>query len=520
MASLKSATIAAMMAAAQAAQVAYFNSGVSTFSAEALENIVHSQIGAAENWKAHYDYQLVESNEINGDQYRKFIQVVGGVPVVDSEVTVHTSDNTLRSVVGNAVSSVIAPEPTLTVEDARVAFKVAFPEMKVITEPALMIKADALVYESICEFIENEEMKVGRLAVDAHTGKVHNFETILYNAINREIYLYPNQCTFFWNTNIPGSLLIKEGGSTSNTKANYAYKNLGVTYNFYKTMFNRDSYDNLGSKLLGTIELQYTDKVFGGKCGGDNAAWIGDPYNQMIFFQDGQVFKDIENDITVIAHEVSHAVTDKTSGLVYKDESGAINEAFSDVIAAAAHAWLDNGGTATSKPKTWTTTEKTYWIGEDSVTPTYPQPALRYMNNPTLDGRSPDNYAEIKRGTEDNGYVHSNSGIFNLFFYLLAEGGKHPRIASNSVVGIGIEKAVNIVYNANVKLFTKSTTYEQSRYHLANAAASLYGAGSQEVKSVHAAMDAVKVPGSAAEMFEAPAVAKIRGVPVTISGDF
>ncbi len=119
------------------------------------------------------------------------------------------------------------------------------------------------------------------------------------------------------------------------------------------------------------------------------------------------------------------------------------------------------------------------------------------MDNPAKDGRSTDNYREFKKGKKDNGYVHLNSGIMNLAFYLLSEGGKHPRgITQNEVTGIGFESALRIYYHANVHLFTRETHFPAARMALAASAESIFGKCSNEWHAVHQSYDAVQVPGN------------------------
>jgi vibriolysin len=109
-------------------------------------------------------------------------------------------------------------------------------------------------------------------------------------------------------------------------------------------------------------------------------------------------------------------------------------------------------------------------IGDDVWTPATPNDALRYMNNPTQDGSSLDYYPDYTAGTG----VHYSSGIPNLAFYLLSQGGTHPRARTTQVVtGIGIERAARIFYKANVDLLLPSSTMEQAKVATEQAAAQL-----------------------------------------------
>jgi len=149
---------------------------------------------------------------------------------------------------------------------------------------------------------------------------------------------------------------------------------------------------------------------------------------------------------------------------VYQNESGALNEAMSDIMAAVCEAWKDKGVSAA-----------TWQVGEEIWTPNTPGDALRYMDSPTKDGQSPDYYPERYTGTQDNGGVHLNSGLANLSFYLVAAGGKHPRgKTATTVPGIGIDKAGAIYQRALTTKFTANTSMAQARTLLEQAAQELY----------------------------------------------
>jgi vibriolysin len=176
-----------------------------------------------------------------------------------------------------------------------------------------------------------------------------------------------------------------------------------------------------------------------------------------------------------------------------------LNEANSDIMGATAEAWLASGGGKGGNPATINITDKTWKIGEDVAGIIFPGGALRFMNDPTKDMASKDNYAErLLPGSMDNGGVHLNSGIANLFYYLLVSGGSHPRMKTPGVVvrGIGINKAAHIFELANTRFFTSMTDFQGARYGTARAAEILYGRCGEEWANVHRAWDAVGVPGA------------------------
>ena len=150
---------------------------------------------------------------------------------------------------------------------------------------------------------------------------------------------------------------------------------------------------------------------------------------------------------------------------------------------AACQAWVDGGITST-----------TWKIGDEIYTPGTPGDALRYMDDPALAGDR-DYYPDRYTGSADNGGVHTNSGIANLAFVLLVEGGTHPRgKTSNVVPGIGMSKAQQIFYRANTVLPQPLLpTSKPLRNACASSADDLYS--SSDVDAVHEAFDAVGVPG-------------------------
>ncbi|MCM3737614.1 M4 family metallopeptidase [Bacillus cytotoxicus] len=238
----------------------------------------------------------------------------------------------------------------------------------------------------------------------------------------------------------------------------------GVTYDYYKNTFSRNSYDNAGGTLKSTVH-------YGSNY--NNAFWNG---SQMVYGDgDGYTFISLSGGLDVVGHELTHAVTERSSNLIYQNESGALNEAISDIFGTLIE-YYDN------RNPDWE-------IGEDIYTPGTAGDALRSMNDPTKYG-DPDHYSKRYTGTSDNGGVHTNSSIINKAAYLLANGGTHYGVTVN---GIGNNKVGAIYYRANTLYFTQSTTFSQARAGLVQAAADLYGANSAEVAAVKQSYDAVGV---------------------------
>ncbi|MBN1206793.1 MAG: M4 family metallopeptidase, partial [Myxococcaceae bacterium] len=203
-------------------------------------------------------------------------------------------------------------------------------------------------------------------------------------------------------------------------------------------------------------------------------------------------------DLDVTVHELSHAVTDVESNLIYSGESGGLNESYSDIFGAVCESWT----------RSWATDADVWKVGEDIWTPGTSGDALRYMNDPRTDGSSLDFYADYSSGVD----VHYSSGISNLAFKLLSTGGTHPRGRSTIVVpAIGVEKAARIFYKANVDIWTASTTFAQAKTGTESAASQL-GYDAATIDAVSKAWQAV---GVGIVLPPPPTTTLSNGVPVT-----
>ena len=291
-----------------------------------------------------------------------------------------------------------------------------------------------------------------------------------------------NRATYNGNntSSLPGTLVLTEtGGSTSDSVISTAHAHAATSYDYYKNVHNRDSYNNAGAQIKTTVHHQV---------GYNNAFWNG---SQLVYGDgDGTDFSPLGNSLDVGAHELSHAVTTYSANLTYSNESGALNEGTSDIMAAAVESWKD--GSVNSD---------TWKVGEDVTTPGVAGDALRYMNDPIADGSSYDYYPTRYTGTGDYGGVHLNSGIANLAFKLMVTGGTHPRgkttvvvPALNATAMTSMDMAAKIWYRALTVYMTSSTNFQGARTATAQAATDLYGAAAAD--AVHKGWDAVGVPGT------------------------
>jgi Zn-dependent metalloprotease/PKD repeat protein len=415
-----------------------------------------------------------------GQVHIRVQQHLEGLPIVGADMIVHADARTgdVHAVNGRFVP---APQASRTatlparraLRDALVQARIArsqvagTPELTYIVDGAGSVH---LAWSVLVAYENGEGPQLDRVFASAGTGRLIDRHPQHHYAKSWKTH------TSNGGTSLPGTqVLTNTSGSTSDAVINTIHTNTSWAYDYFKNVHNRDSFNASGATITSTG--RYGNKYV-------NAFWNG---TQLVYGDgDGVNAGPLGNAFDVVTHELTHAVTTYTAGLVYQNESGALNEAMSDVFAAAAEAWRNGGVNA-----------NTWKVGEDCWTPGTAGDALRYMNNPTQDGSSKDYYPERYVGTQDNGGVHWNSGIANLAFYLLVQGGTHPRgKTSIQVPGIGMAKAERIFYRALATYMTSSTNYQGARSATAQAATDLYGASSAELNAVHKAWDAVGAPGS------------------------
>ncbi|NLP57054.1 M4 family metallopeptidase [Lutibacter sp. B1] len=255
-----------------------------------------------------------------------------------------------------------------------------------------------------------------------------------------------------------------------------------MTYDYWQDKHGRNSFDDAGATINSYVHY---DTAY------DNAFWDGSRMTYGDGSSDGTVgdgYFDILTSLDVAAHEIGHAVCTNTADLAYQKESGAMNEAFSDIWAACVEAYA--------------APEKDIWlIGEDIERRTT-SVALRSMSNPKDEGQ-PDTYGGTNwvdvncTPSSSNDYcgVHTNSGVLNHWFYILSEGksGTNDIGSSYNVTGIGIDKAAQIAFRLESLYLSANSTYAEARTSGIQSAEDLYGADSAEVIATTNAFYAVGV---------------------------
>ncbi|MCX6274334.1 MAG: M4 family metallopeptidase, partial [Bacteroidetes bacterium] len=236
------------------------------------------------------------------------------------------------------------------------------------------------------------------------------------------------------------------------------------TYDYYYNTYGRNSINNAGLKLIAYVHYS-TNYV--------NAFWNG----SYMTYGDGDATYSPLTSLDIGGHEITHGLTSYTANLNYSYESGALNESFSDCFGTTIEWYADPA-------------HGDWLIGEDIGA------AFRSHSNPNAYG-DPDTYLGTYwyTGTGDNGGVHTNSGVQNYWYYLLANGGSGTNDIGNAfnVTGISLAKAAAITYRSLTVYLTSASNYANARTYSIQAATDLYGPCSPEVIATANAWYAVGV---------------------------
>jgi Zn-dependent metalloprotease len=343
------------------------------------------------------------------------------------------------------------------------------------------------------------------LFVDAHSGEVvwryENMQTATcsgttnyYGTVSVDCYTdgsayYLENTSDLFGTysynNTTSSLYYVSSTSTTFPSTSYVYVNAveaqyaaQAVQDYYWNAHGRAGIDGSGGPgsisshgyaLQASATSYYTNYV--------NAFW--DPTGLMMVYGDGDGYNsDSLTTLDITGHEQTHGVTQYEANLTYSGEPGHLNESFSDVFGA-----MVERSVLGESANTWV-------LGEEAWTPSVSGDGLRYMDDPAADGVSKDYYYSGIGSTD----VHYGSGVGNLAFYLLSEGGTHPQGKSTTVVtGIGADDAADIWYLALTSYMTASTSYSGARTATLNAAAALFGSSSTQYTQVGNAWTAVGV---------------------------
>ncbi|MET9853712.1 M4 family metallopeptidase [Streptomyces sp. NPDC006450] len=271
-----------------------------------------------------------------------------------------------------------------------------------------------------------------------------------------------------WGNGLPANL------ETAAADAHYGAQ---VTWDYYKNVHGRNGLRNDGVSPYSRVH--YGNNYV-------NAFWDDSCFCMTYGDGDGNAKPLTSTDVA--AHEMTHGLTSVTGNMTYSGEPGGLNEATSDIFAAAVEFYAANPQDVGD-----------YLVGEKIDIRGNGTP-LRYMDKPSKDGSSKDAwYSGI--GSID---VHYSSGPANHWYYLASEGSgakvvngvsyDSPTSDGLPVTAIGRDAASKIWFRAlTTGLFRSNTNYAAARTATLQAAADLYGAGSTTYNNAANAWAAINV---------------------------
>lgn len=265
-----------------------------------------------------------------------------------------------------------------------------------------------------------------------------------------------------------GKLVRKEGQAAIGDGAvDAAHDNAGIVHAFFKQVLGRDSIDGKGMTLKSTAH--YGEKF-------NNAYWDG---LKMTYGDgDGQSFSPLSQSLDVVAHEMAHGVTERTAGLNYEHQPGALNESWSDVFGELVEQW-HNDPKAFSQPQGATAAD--WMIGEDVFTPGTAGDALRSLKAPGTAYQGdpqPAHMRDYRKMQDDNGGVHVNSGIPN-------------RAAYEAATRLGGEKVARIWFKTLTDYLRPDSQFTDAANYTVSAARDLFGDKAPEVQALRDAWKGV-----------------------------
>lgn len=420
----------------------------------------------------------------------RYQQLHKGIPILAGELIVNLDEQgRLRAIVGEVSPDLdLSIDPQVDPGDAReqalsvVARAGGIEEGQLdASEGALWVYDERLLRPSSqpprlvwrFEVTLNRAGPVRHLVlVDAQRGNVLLEFNQVDMAKNRSVYDNNNDPSL----SLPGAGPYRtEGGPVSGiSDVNNAYDFSGDTYDFYFSYHGRDSVDNAGMALISTT--RFCDPLY--PCPFDNAFWNGE---QMVYGE-GHAGAD-----DVVAHELTHGVTENESNLFYYYQSGAMNESLSDLWGEFVDQ-VNGAGTDTASVK--------WLMGED-----IPGGAIRSMSDPTIYG-DPDKISSpyYYEGPADNGGVHWNSGVNNKAVYLMTDGGSFN---GQTISPLGLAKVAAIYYEGQTDLLTSGADYLNLYESLYQACLNLIG-GSEGITG--ADCNEVRQATEAVEMNQQPSL--------------
>ncbi|KAA0935048.1 M4 family metallopeptidase [Streptomyces apricus] len=455
--------------------------------------------------------------DADGTTHTRYERTYAGLPVLGGDLVVHEKKNGTSTTTKGTRATITVATTTPKIAADRAADKALalgkaadVEKTEVEGKPRLVVWAaegkPVLAWESVVEGVQEDgtpselhvvtDASTGKVAAQyegVHTGTGHgqyNGEVSVGSTQSGSSYQLVDgdragQRTYDLNqgTSGTGTLFTDDNdvwgdgtpGNRQTAGVDVAF-GAAATWDYYKNVHNRNGIRNDG--VAAYSRAHYGNNYV-------NAFWQDSCF--CMTYGDGAGNAAPLTSLDVAAHEMSHGVTAATANLTYSGESGGLNEATSDIFAAAVEFDAD----LTADVPDYLVGEKIDINGDGTP--------LRYMDKPSKDSRSRD-YWDASLGSID---VHYSSGPANHFFYLLSEGSgaktvngvdyDSPTVDGVPVTGIGIENAADIWYRALSTYMTSSTNYAGARVATLQAASDLFGAYSDTYLAVAAAWAGINV---------------------------
>ncbi|WP_328224577.1 M4 family metallopeptidase [Streptomyces sp. NBC_00104] len=455
--------------------------------------------------------------DADGTVHTRYERTYAGLPVLGGDLVVHAA----RS---GAVESVTrAYKPELKVSDLSAEVSKAAAEKQAVAaakeEGSSKTEADSsrkvvwaakgtptLAYETVVSGFQHDDTPSElHVITDAQTGKkLYEYEAVhtgtgntrysgtvtLGTSQSGSSYTLTdadrgNHRTYNLNRGSSGTGTLFSGtddvwgdGTAANleTAGADAHYGAALTWDYYKNVHGRNGLRNDG--VAPYSRVHYGNNYV-------NAFWQDSCF--CMTYGDGSGNANPLTSIDVAAHEMTHGLTSVTANLVYSGESGGLNEATSDIFAAAVEFAAGNSEDVGD-----------YLVGE-KIDINGDGTPLRYMDKPSKDGSSRDYWSS----TLGNVDVHYSSGPANHWYYLASEGSgakvvngvsyDSPTFDGLPVTPIGRDAAEKIWFRALTTYMTSTTNYAAARTATLQAAADLYGLGSVTYNNTANAWAAINV---------------------------
>ncbi|MFY2560262.1 M4 family metallopeptidase, partial [Corallococcus terminator] len=261
----------------------------------------------------------------DGEAHFRYGVRLNGVEVMGAELRLHGRDG--QVLLANAMARTDLPAPVGATVSAELAMESVQKDRATPPKAVIAGKPELVYWRDSDQYLLAYRMRVtgtqtdgapvdDTVLVNARSGDLFERYTNIHSALVRRVHDGLNLTT------LPGPLVRQEGEvPVQDPIVNASYDNLGAVYNCYNDLFGRDSIDDAGAPLIATVHhrVNYV-----------NAFWNG---TQMVFGDgDGVNAINLALSLDVTAHELTHAVTEHDSDLIYSGESGGLNEALSDIF--------------------------------------------------------------------------------------------------------------------------------------------------------------------------------------------